>query len=174
MALLSLAVLRSKVIKRKSQEPNIKFQKKQRLRLYFGSWKLIFGIFKFYPTFKTCYMNWFLAKIVYRIVCGDGDHTAQFDEQLRLIQANHETQAFEKAKAIGEQEQEMFLNQQQKLVQWQFVDVCELYKISALIDGAELYSRIQETDNANLYVEMVHKKAAHIKSNSTHKFLQLF
>jgi len=119
-------------------------------------------------------MNWFLAKIVYRIVCGDGDHTAQFDEQLRLVHAPDEIQAFEKAKAIGEQEQEMFLNQQQKLVQWQFVNVSELYKISALIDGAELYSKILETDNAGAYIEMVHKKAAHIQSNSTHKYLQLF
>jgi hypothetical protein len=118
-------------------------------------------------------MNWFLAKIVYRIVCGDGDHTAQFDEQLRLIQAVDETQAFEKAKAIGEQEQEMFLNQQQKLVQWQFVNVCELYKISALIDGAELYSRIQESDNAHSYIDLVNKKAAHIQQNNTHKYLQL-
>jgi|SRR5581483_3631556 len=118
-------------------------------------------------------MNWFLAKIVYRIVCGDGDHTAQFDEQLRLIQAVDETQAFEKAKAIGEQEQEMFLNQQQKLVQWQFVNVCELYKISALIDGAELYSRIQESDNAHSYIDLVNKKAAHIQSSNTHKYLQL-
>lgn len=119
-------------------------------------------------------MNWFLAKIVYRIVCGDGDHTAQFDEQLRLVQANNETEAFAKAQAIGEQEQEMFLNQQQKLVQWQFVNVCELYKVSALIDGAELYSRIQETDNANAYIDIVNKKAAHIQSENTHRYLQLF
>jgi hypothetical protein len=119
-------------------------------------------------------MNWFLAKIVYRIVCGEGDHTPQFDEQLRLIQAADENEAFDKATAIGEQEQEMFLNQHQKLVTWQFVNVCELYKISALIDGAELYSRIQETDNADRYIELVHKKAAHIKTNDTHKYLQLF
>jgi hypothetical protein len=118
-------------------------------------------------------MNWFLAKIVYRIVCGEGDHTAQFDEQLRLVQAADENEAFDKAKAIGEQEQEVFLNQQQKLVTWQFVNVCELYKISALIDGAELYSRIQETDNAGAYEDLVHKKADHIKSNNTHKYLQL-
>ena len=35
-------------------------------------------------------MNWFLAKIVYRIVCGKGEHTPQFDEQLRLIGAEDE------------------------------------------------------------------------------------
>jgi len=27
-------------------------------------------------------MNWYLAKLVFRIICGDGDHTPQFDEQL--------------------------------------------------------------------------------------------
>ena len=32
-------------------------------------------------------MNWYLAKIVYRILCGEGEHTAQFDEQLRLVSA---------------------------------------------------------------------------------------
>ena len=119
-------------------------------------------------------MNWFLAKIVYRIVCGEGNHTPQFDEQLRLIEADDETTAFAKARAIGDQEQEMFFNQQQKLVQWQFINVSELYKISALIDGAELYSKVQEADNAELYTELVNKKAAHIQSNITHKFLQLF
>lgn len=119
-------------------------------------------------------MNWFLVKIVYRIVCGNGDHTPQFDEQLRLIEAEDETVAFAKAQAIGQQEQEVFLNQQERLVQWQFVNVSELYKISALIDGAELYARVQETDNADIYIQLVHKKAEHIRQNITHKFLQLF
>ena len=119
-------------------------------------------------------MNGFLAKIVYRIVCGDGAHTAQFDEQLRLIEADSEVTAFAKARSIGQQEQEMFMNQQQRLVQWQFINVSELYKLTALIDGAELYSKVQETDNAGIYMELVHKKAAHIQYNSTHKFLQLF
>lgn len=119
-------------------------------------------------------MNWFLAKIVYRIVCGEGHHTPQFDEQLRLIEADNETTAFAKARAIGDQEQEVFFNQQQKLVHWQFINVSELYKISALIDGAELYSKVQEADNADMYMELVNKKAAHIQSNITHKFLQLF
>lgn len=119
-------------------------------------------------------MNWFLAKIVYRIVCGKGDHAPQFDEQLRLIEADNADMAFSKAQAIGAQEQDAFLNQHQHLVQWQFVNVSELYKISALIDGAELYARVQETDNAEIYMELVHKKAEHIKQNITHKYLQLF
>lgn len=119
-------------------------------------------------------MNWFLAKIVYRIVCGKGEHTPQFDEQLRLIEAEDADAAFAKAQTIGIQEQDSFLNHQRHLVQWQFVNVSELYKISALIDGAELYASVQETDNADIYMQMVHKKAEHIKQNITHKYLQLF
>ena len=46
-------------------------------------------------------MNWYVAKIVFRIMSGDGNHHAQFDEQLRLISADDELQAFEKATAIG-------------------------------------------------------------------------
>ena len=42
-------------------------------------------------------MKWFLAKIVYRIICGSGNHTPQFDEQLRLIEADSEEDAFKKA-----------------------------------------------------------------------------
>ena len=51
-------------------------------------------------------MTWYLAKIVYRILCGDGNHTAQFDEQLRLIAASNEVEAFAKAQQIGRKEED--------------------------------------------------------------------
>ncbi|HKH62637.1 MAG TPA: DUF4288 domain-containing protein [Flavitalea sp.] len=119
-------------------------------------------------------MNWFLAKIIFRIVCGNGMHTPQFDKQLRLIQAEDETKAYEKACLVGEQEQVSFLNHQEQLIQWKFINVSELYKLSALIDGAELYSRVQEVDDADHYIGVVNKKAAHIKEKVTHQLLQLF
>jgi hypothetical protein len=118
-------------------------------------------------------MNWYLTKIVYRIICGQGDHTAQFDEQLRLIQASSAQEAFEKATALGEKEEDKFYNEDQKLVQWKFINVSELYKLSGLLDGAELYSRIQETENAELYIELTNRKAAHILHNSKHQFLEI-
>ena len=55
-------------------------------------------------------MKWYLAKIVFRIICGDGKHVAQFDEQLRLISAPDEEKAFEKAQDMGRNEQDSFLN----------------------------------------------------------------
>jgi hypothetical protein len=118
-------------------------------------------------------MKWYLAKIVYRIVCGDGAHTAQFDEQLRLITAADETEAFEKATAIGRSEAETFFNNRQEVVQWQFVNVSELYRLQQLIDGAEVYSRITEVDDADAYMDFVHHKARGILQKSTHQILDL-
>ena len=118
-------------------------------------------------------MSWYLAKIVFQIICGDGQHTPQFDEQLRLVRASDEDEAFFKAQAIGEQEEDSFLNIQRKEVHWQFINVSELYRLSALIDGAELYSRIRETDEAEEYIELIHRKAQCIKEKQTHKLLHL-
>ena len=104
-------------------------------------------------------MNWYLAKIVFRIICGDGDHVAQFDEQLRLIRASDIREAFTKGQGMGMREEESFFNREQQLVRWQFINVSELYQLSELIDGAELYSRIEEKENAASYVYIINKKA---------------
>lgn len=118
-------------------------------------------------------MNWYLAKVVYQIICGDGNHTPQFDEQLRLIAASDEYNAFQKAQRIGVLEEENFFNDKQLLVKWKFVDVCELYKLSKLIDGAELYSRIQETDDADKYIDTIHRKADYLQGDNILRSLQL-
>ncbi len=117
-------------------------------------------------------MNWFLAKIVYRIICGEGDHTPQFDEQLRLIIARDDAEAFEKASAIGKQEEDSFYNKSEKLVQWQFVNVPELHRIAELVDGVELYSRIEEKENGDLYADFVHKRAASLQLKRPMHFLE--
>jgi hypothetical protein len=118
-------------------------------------------------------MNWYLSKIIFRIICGEGRHTPQFDEQLRLIAATDEQQAFEKAVAIGEKEQDKFYNQDQQVVQWQFINVAELYRLTGLLDGAEMYSRIQETDDPEAYIDLANRRADHIRLSSTLKILEL-
>ncbi|MDZ4795931.1 MAG: DUF4288 domain-containing protein [Bacteroidota bacterium] len=118
-------------------------------------------------------MNWYLTKMVFRIICGDGNHTAQFDEQLRLIAAGSKEEAFHKAQLLGAKEEEMFFNRTQQLVQWQFISVSELYQLQELIDGAELYSRIEETENADAYLHIIHKKAEQIRFGSTLEMLNL-
>jgi hypothetical protein len=118
-------------------------------------------------------MKWYLAKIVYRILCGDGTHTAQFDEQLRLLTADDETEAFEKAADIGRNEAETFYNNKQEVVEWRFINVSELYRLQQLTDGAEVYSRITEVDDADAFTAFVHHKAAGIQQQSSHQLLNL-
>ena len=118
-------------------------------------------------------MHWYLSKIIFRIICGDGQHTPQFDEQLRLIAAGDEAEAFQKAFALGEREQDRFYNEDRKLVQWKFINVAELYRLTGLLDGAEMYSRIQETDDPEGYIDFTNRRADHIRISGTHKLLQL-
>jgi hypothetical protein len=118
-------------------------------------------------------MNWYLAKIVYRIVCGNGNHTAQFDEQLRIVNAENKEQAFLKAHTIGKNEEERFYNNSREMVCWHFINVSELYRVGEMIDGAELYSRIEERDDGENYIDMVNKKAAGILQGGSHQILQL-
>ena len=118
-------------------------------------------------------MNWYLAKIVFRIICGDGDHTPQFDEQLRLVHAADKEEAFQKIRQRGIDEEETFFNASQQLVQWKFINVSEVYKLGEMIDGAELYSRIEERDDADAYTDIINKKAANIISSDISEILQL-
>jgi hypothetical protein len=122
---------------------------------------------------NPCTMKWYLAKIVFRIQSGIGDHKPQFDEQLRLIAAGNEAEAFEKATVIGENEEDSFYNLKQELVQWQFINVPEIYQLKELEDGAELYSRINEVDDGAAYIKFVHRKAESIKQKQLHQLLKL-
>jgi hypothetical protein len=118
-------------------------------------------------------MNWYLGKLVFRIICGNGDHTPQFDEQLRLISAFNKHEAFLKAREIGAACEEVIINAKQQLVQWKFINISELYKLNGWIHGAELYSRVNEADDADNYIAFTNKKAADIESGSTHEILKL-
>jgi hypothetical protein len=118
-------------------------------------------------------MNWYLAKIVFQIICGEGDHTPQFDEQLRLIAAPSKEVAFLRAKDVGVAEEEVIENINRKLVTWKFVNIAEIYKIDAWIHGAELYSQIHEAADAEMYIALTNQKAHDIISTHTHELLNL-
>jgi hypothetical protein len=111
-------------------------------------------------------MNWYVAKLIFRISSNDGNHQAQFDEQLRLINAETKCKAFEKAVAIGRQQEDHFLNDQKQAVKWQFVNVAEVNQLTGLEDGTELYYDIKEVNNAELYMAWANHKASLIELNA--------
>lgn len=118
-------------------------------------------------------MNWYLAKIIYQIICGDGEHTAQFDEQLRLVNAKDQLDAFYKSREIGRSEEDTFLNDVNKPVKWKFIDVAEIYFLNKLIDGAEVYSRIHEDDDPAHYIRSVESRASYLIESASEQTLAL-
>lgn len=112
-------------------------------------------------------MYWFVAKVVYQIICGSGNHAPQFDEQLRLINAPNKQEALKKAQEIGMQEQYTFKNQKQELVEWKYINVPEVYNLESLSDGMELYSRIEEPGNATSYIAWLQMKSAQLHEQQT-------
>jgi len=118
-------------------------------------------------------MKWYLAKIVFRIICGDGNHTPQFDEQLRLIEAEDDMHAFQKARIMGDGEEDNFLNNAQKPVHWKFIDVSEIHPLDSLTDGAELYSKIAEEDDAPNYIANIRSRARYLHEKCLQKTFQM-
>ncbi|HEX6224230.1 MAG TPA: DUF4288 domain-containing protein [Chryseolinea sp.] len=110
-------------------------------------------------------MNWYITKIVFNITAEQTSN--QFDEQLRLVNAGSKEEAFLKARTIGLKEEDTFYNDKMKEVKWEFVNVSEIIPLNALVDGAELYSRIHETPEATKYIHFVHQKAIALRKNST-------
>jgi enoyl reductase-like protein len=110
-------------------------------------------------------MQWFVARLVFRIVCGEGLHTPQFDEQVRLIQAADYRQALHTATSFGLQENQSFFNITRQLVQWQFINVAELTCIGHPENGMEIASGIKEVDRAEDYIALVNTKAAALQEH---------
>ena len=122
-------------------------------------------MYPFLITLQVLFMNWYIAKIVFNITA-DGVNKTQFDEQLRLINADSTEEALLRARTIGLSEEDSFYNDNKKKVKWEFVNVAELLPIKKLEDGIELYSRIHETDEANSYINFVHQKAISLRLNA--------
>ena len=99
-------------------------------------------------------MNWYIAKIVYQIIVGDGSHAPQFDEQFRLIKADSLDWAWEKSVVLGRLGESVFANDKAEDVHWQFIadeDVCHIQEWQ---DGSQIYSRTEEPANEEEYIQL--------------------
>ena len=115
-------------------------------------------------------MNWYLAKLVYRVICIDGNHTPQFDEQIRLIRAEDELHAFNKARLLGDGDYLSGADECRIMAKWKFIDVTELHPLINFSDGAEIYSVVKEEANADLYIRNIKKMATQLLQHSLHQF----
>ena len=110
-------------------------------------------------------MNWYIAKIVFGIKT-EAAQKQQFDEQLRLITAESQEEAFLKARTIGLNEEDLFFNDKNNAVKWEFINVSELIPMKNIEDGVEVYSKIHEMEEATDYIHVIHQKAIAIRLNA--------
>ena len=108
-------------------------------------------------------MNWYIAKVIFRISSGETAQKSQFDEHLKLIQATSFEEALLKARMLGITEEDHFINDRQQPIKWEFVNVAELIPLQELTDGLEVYSQIHEREEAGAYVHSVHQNAASLQ-----------
>ena len=109
---------------------------------------------------------WFIAKLVFNISTEEQRHKPQFDEQLRLIQAQSQEEAFLKARTLGLRNEDSFMNDTDHKVKWEFINVAEVLPLDRLEDGMELYSQVHETDEAKSYIHHVHQRAIFLRMNA--------
>jgi hypothetical protein len=103
--------------------------------------------------------RWYLVKIVFQIICGNGNHKPQFEEQLRLITATSPGEATDKARQLISAEQVSF-----EKVTWKFVAITDIYFFNNLLDGAELFSQITETDYDLAFIQAQQLKEKTLQS----------
>ena len=111
-------------------------------------------------------MKRYLVKLMFNINIDNGKHAHQFDEQIRIVEAHNQEAAFQKARNIGKKEEETFVNSDNKLVNWQFIDVAELYELESLKDGEQLYSTTHENTERHSFIDYVRQKAMLIQAKS--------
>lgn len=107
--------------------------------------------------------QFYLAKLIFNIKIAE-NNSPQFDEQLRLIEARNEQEAFMKARIFGVKDEDFFLNESSHSVKWQFVDVAYIKPIHSFVDGMEIQSQINEHEEPYHYINFVQQMAKNIES----------
>ncbi len=105
---------------------------------------------------------WYIAKIIFQIK-GNGQQKPQFDEHLRMIEAENFEEAFLKARILGINSEDSVINQKHGPVKWEFVNVVELREVKVLKDGLEIHSQVREMEEATHYINYVHNQAAYMQ-----------
>jgi len=98
-------------------------------------------------------MKWFSVNCIYRVVCGEGKLSPQFNEQIRLLQANSRLEALEKINQNANKYNLPFKNCNGEQVNWEFLGIGSLIEITKPEDGVEVAAKILEPKSVERYLE---------------------
>lgn len=98
-------------------------------------------------------MKWFAVNCIYQVICGDGKHSPQFNEQTRLIYAQNACEALNKAKMMASGFNAPFKSCEGKPVIWTFISIGGIIEIDEPADGVEVSSKILEPKSVKKYLK---------------------
>ena len=107
-------------------------------------------------------MEWYLTKLIYRVMHSNDNHIAKFDEQLRLIQADDALHALIKARQLGHKQENGIHTKNSRC---KFIDVANIHLLSKINDGTEVYSSIKEQVDADAFTKSTYLSAADLMDN---------
>jgi len=90
----------------------------------------------------------YFVKLLFNITVGDGNHEAQFEEQIRFLMSDNDEDAFDEALVLGNS-----LSHHNNEVDFQFVAITMLNKIENLQSGFLVCNRIFEKEHKERYIQ---------------------
>lgn len=111
-------------------------------------------------------MQWYISKLVFQLVSLQKE-TIQFNEQINLIEAEDELQAFNKARIIGDNNCLLYKSEGTKI---NFIDVSELELLEDIKIDLSLKSNMLFNVSAEDYICKTQKKAYYIFQKSLNNF----
>lgn len=94
--------------------------------------------------------TWYVATLIMRCIVGNNHQgPVTCDEQIRVIHATDDNEAYEKAVRLGAQQQDVYQNSYGEPVSWEFVGLANLEELlaDAILDGTEIRGRIFSADD---------------------------
>lgn len=92
--------------------------------------------------------TWFAVKILFRADALDSSDQNMFEESIRLVKAETESEALLISEQLGKTNEHQYANEFGETVHWSFVEVLEIQDLceTAIFEGVEVYSKIYYED----------------------------
>ncbi len=116
--------------------------------------------------------KWYVATLLLRCKVGDGDVGPwACDEQVHVLRAHDEDEAFDKALKLGQEEEHSYKNAYGEVVSWSFIGLENLEELSSpsIRDGTEIKSRIFEESNPSRLVRQKDGLTAYQAQRNKHR-----
>ena len=97
--------------------------------------------------------NWYSVELIFQILQAETAHKeAQFDLQVRLVQAKNTASAMHLAHKIAQNESCSFVNMQGETVSWKFIAIRHLVQLNTSLSGCLVYQSTLSLAHSALFI----------------------